>query len=123
MKRGLTVTQLVEVARVRALCLNGLAGRIREMSGLTLQEVADVVGTSGTSVRRWELGEVRPSAEHAIRYGDLLDRVWLVVGGGRPMADLQRPEPAVSSSFPEFWADAPAAGGSGVSRTALREAS
>jgi transcriptional regulator with XRE-family HTH domain len=124
MNRGLTVTQLVEVARVRALCLNGLAARIRELGGLTLDEVADAVGTSHSSVRRWELGEVRPSAQVALRYGDLLDRVWLAVGGGRPMADLQRPVEVAGSSFPEFWEDAPvSAGGSRVSRTALREAS
>jgi len=104
----LTVTQLAEVARVRALCTTGVAARIRHLAGLTTHEIATTIGTSHESVRRWETGRTRPNPHAALRYGDALDRIWYAIGHGKPMAVLH-PSSGVQdgpAQFPEYWAAA-----------------
>jgi DNA-binding transcriptional regulator YiaG len=78
--RGVEVQDLTRLARVRDLTRNGVARSIRLSRRLSLQEVADHVGVSISTVCRWELGDRRPRGEKALAYGALLDEL---VGGTR----------------------------------------
>ena len=49
--------------------------RIREASGASLQEVADVLGVTISSVGRWETGGRLPTRKHLDQYLDLLDKM------------------------------------------------
>lgn len=40
----------------------------RHRSGLTMKDVADRIGASDRSVRRWELDQCTPSAADLVRY-------------------------------------------------------
>lgn len=46
--------------------------RIREAAGLSMREVARALNVDVMTVSRWE-GGVRPRAEHAVAYRELLD--------------------------------------------------
>jgi DNA-binding transcriptional regulator YiaG len=61
--------------RVRILCDEGLARRIREASGLSLEVIANDAGTSPSAVSRWERGLRRPTGPGAIRYLEVLERL------------------------------------------------
>lgn len=62
-------------ARVRAKqALPGPAGRreIRNRAGVTLAEVAEIVGVTPQTVLNWEGGVFEPSRGHIAQYGELL---------------------------------------------------
>jgi transcriptional regulator with XRE-family HTH domain len=63
--------ELVRVARARELA--GVGRLVRERAGLTLGEVAHVVGCSPSTIIRWERGEMRPAGARAVRYADLIE--------------------------------------------------
>jgi DNA-binding transcriptional regulator YiaG len=63
---------LQELTRLRALLRSGAAKSIRTAAGLSLGEVADALGTSKTSVLRWERGERIPRGGLALDYWRLL---------------------------------------------------
>ena len=68
-----TVATIVE--GVRSARLPGTASsrkRLRQRAGLSLREVASVVGVHPMTVLRWEEG-VQPRRDHAIAYRQLLD--------------------------------------------------
>lgn len=67
-----TTTQL---ARVRELVVNGEAKRIREMSRLSLGELAADVGCSPATIFRYESRERSPRGAVALRYLRVLDRL------------------------------------------------
>ena len=77
MESQLTLDELERIAAVRRLCGSGLAAQIRTAARLTLEDVARVVGTTATSVWRWENGERTPRAGAALKlaeiYGRLID--------------------------------------------------
>jgi DNA-binding transcriptional regulator YiaG len=49
--------------------------RIRRRAGLSLRDVARLVGVSVAAASRWETGEMSPNREHSLVYGDLLRRL------------------------------------------------
>lgn len=66
----------LRLAEVRSLCRTGEARRIRTAAGLTLAEVAQIIGdVAPVSIFRWERGARSPSIERALRYLDLLEEL------------------------------------------------
>ncbi len=60
---------------VRAAVRSGRARRIRELSGLSQAEVAQLAGVSEPAISRWEAGDRRPTGKHALAYGRTLRRI------------------------------------------------
>jgi transcriptional regulator with XRE-family HTH domain len=60
-------TALADVARARQMCRTGEAKHIRTSAGVSLRELGQDVGTSPSTVYRWEMGERMPRAESAVR--------------------------------------------------------
>lgn len=59
---------------------NGVEGlkecrRLRDAAGMTLADVAEVLGVSKASVAGWETGRCRPSPGLAVRYVELLEKI------------------------------------------------
>lgn len=65
----------MRLARVRQLCATGEGRRIREGGRLSLGEVARAIGTSATTVWRWEHLERTPRGELALQYLQLLEQL------------------------------------------------
>lgn len=63
---------LEDLARLRALLKSGAARSIRLAADLSLGEFARALGTSKTTVLRWERGERVPRGELAAAYWRLL---------------------------------------------------
>ncbi|MEX2554396.1 MAG: helix-turn-helix transcriptional regulator [Actinomycetota bacterium] len=68
----MTKTEALKVSLARRLARSGEAQRIRAEAELSLNQIAAVVGVTHVTVRRWELGDKRPSGKAAVRYADLL---------------------------------------------------
>jgi DNA-binding transcriptional regulator YiaG len=64
--------ELQELSALRALLRSGAARPIRTAAGASLGEVASVLGTSKTTVLRWERGERIPRGELGLAYWRLL---------------------------------------------------
>lgn len=62
----------LEIAAARQLIGDGTARQVRASAGLSRRDIAEEVGVSANTVRRWEAGEVRPSGVTAVRYLQLL---------------------------------------------------
>jgi transcriptional regulator with XRE-family HTH domain len=71
----MNASELVDVARVRSLVKSGAARSIRLAAGVGLYEMAAAAGCDPSTLWRWEAGERVPSAEHAIRYGKVLEEL------------------------------------------------
>lgn len=77
------MTNSENIATVRRWCRDGTALRIRTQAQLTLADLARDVGVSYQTIRAWELGQRVPSADHAIRFGEVLEAVARVsIGAG-----------------------------------------
>lgn len=72
---SLTVAQLAIVTRTRVELTSGLARVRREAADVGLVELAEVLGVSHQAVGMWERGERRPSAAHALAYGQTLAKL------------------------------------------------
>ena len=60
---------------------------LREITGLSLRDVGDLLGVCPTSVLRWERALVQPRSHNAQRYASLLDRLARESGvAGQPEA-------------------------------------
>lgn len=62
----------VSISLVRRAASEGTARRVRELSGLSLDEMARFVHVSPQTILRWELNRRRPRAEAAQRYAEAL---------------------------------------------------
>jgi DNA-binding transcriptional regulator YiaG len=67
--------ELVELARVRALCASGAARSIRQAARISLGEFGRSLEVSPSTVLRWETRRREPRGNAALRYGALLDRL------------------------------------------------
>jgi len=63
---------LRRISAVRVLAASGGARTRREELRLSLREVAAVVGSSPSTVLRWEVGESAPRAANALRWAKAL---------------------------------------------------
>ena len=70
----------VELAKMRKLVRSGNAREIRLENGLSLYDVAGMIGVNPTSVYHWENGVCLPRGPHALKYARLLDALQKVVG-------------------------------------------
>lgn len=68
----MTSASLRQVSRVRALAKDGGARERRLSAQVSLREVAHALGTTPSTVHRWETGECRPSEQSALRWAKLL---------------------------------------------------
>jgi DNA-binding transcriptional regulator YiaG len=69
----ITLDELAEHVRTRkALPAPPERRAIREAAGVTLAQVAVVVGVTRSAVSFWELGESEPRGENLRRYSDVL---------------------------------------------------
>lgn len=59
--------------QMRMLLAKGRAAKLRTACGLSLQDVAQIVGVTKNAVHKWERRAAKPDGEHAIRYARLLD--------------------------------------------------
>ena len=66
------MTDVVELATIRRIARNGEARLIRETAGLSPAEVAEAIGASPLTVRRWERGDRAPRGDAGLRYARLL---------------------------------------------------
>lgn len=64
--------ELRRISLVRALVAEGKARDQRKLRRLSLKEVADTIGTSRSTVHRWEAGETTPSAINALQWAEAL---------------------------------------------------
>ncbi|MDK1344167.1 helix-turn-helix transcriptional regulator [Streptomyces sp. 378] len=64
---------LRRISEVRALVANGKAREQRENRRLTLREIADAIGTSPSTVYRWEQGTSSPRGAAALRLAEVLE--------------------------------------------------
>lgn len=66
------MSEIVDIARARALARSGRGQEIRERAGVSRSELAKELGRHETTVARWEGGERSPRGAVALRYGQLL---------------------------------------------------
>jgi DNA-binding transcriptional regulator YiaG len=64
---------VLALARVRELAESGRARSIRTAARLSLADVAGAIGSTASSVQRWENGARRPYGQAALRWCALLD--------------------------------------------------
>jgi transcriptional regulator with XRE-family HTH domain len=64
------------IARLRRMCKDGTAGRIREAAGLSLSDLSSEVGCAPSCIASWQNGQRAPSrSEAALAYLALLDEL------------------------------------------------
>jgi hypothetical protein len=63
---------LVDLAEVRQMTIDGRARQIRRQNRLTLREIGESCGVTGAAISRWELGERIPRSEPGRRYAALI---------------------------------------------------
>jgi len=63
------------IAQVHIALASGSARRARLAAGLGQREIASALGVTRAAVSHWESGRSKPSAEHALAYGRLLQRL------------------------------------------------
>ncbi|KAF0234987.1 MAG: hypothetical protein FD167_4631 [bacterium] len=52
-----------------------LCKQVRVEAGLTQEEIAKIIGTTGRSYRRWEAGELQPSGQFTAKILALRDQL------------------------------------------------
>ena len=65
-------SDLAAAARFRAELKSGAARHRREAAGVSMRDVARVIGVTGQAVHYWETGRSVPSVAHALAYGRVL---------------------------------------------------
>jgi|RhiMetdeSRZDD1v2_1073273.scaffolds.fasta_scaffold20188_11 DNA-binding transcriptional regulator YiaG len=78
----MTKSEVLAAVRARMLLDSGRAREIRKRAGVTREDVARAIGTSGSAVTHWESGIRRPRTKLAARYGQLLDELVDLTGRG-----------------------------------------
>jgi DNA-binding transcriptional regulator YiaG len=74
--------QTLKLVEARRLAASGDGKTIREAVGLSLYEVADVLGLSVSALFRWERNERTPHGERAVAWVEFLDQL----AAARPVA-------------------------------------
>ena len=69
---GMSPEDLRRISAVRTLIANGEARAERQRRRLTLREIADTIGSSPSTVHRWEQGATAPRGAYALRWADAL---------------------------------------------------
>ena len=72
---------LFELAQDRLLARSGVPRSVRQKLGLSLAEVAASVGTTRSSVQRWETGQTVPRSAAGLRYVAEIKRLRRLAAG------------------------------------------
>lgn len=84
------MTDLVRLARARALGSTGEGQRVRLAARITFREMGRRVGVPQSSIVQWESGKTWPSEEAALRWLDAVEELQTVLDGptdtGEPYA-------------------------------------
>ena len=67
--------QALKLVEARRLAASGEGKTVREAAGLSLYEVADVLGLSVSALFRWENGERVPHGERAVAWCEFLQQL------------------------------------------------
>ena len=67
--------QALKLVEARRLAASGDGKTVREAAGLSLHEVAAVIGLSVSGLFRWENGERVPRGERAVAWAELLGQL------------------------------------------------
>ena len=68
-------SEVIEIAKARAMARNGDAQAIRERNHLTMTEIAREMNVSISTIMRWENGERSPRGDAALRFGRLMHKL------------------------------------------------
>lgn len=66
---------IADLASARFLTTSGEGRRIRMAARVTVRELAEHVGVTKATIRRWESGEMVPRGQHAVAYLAALRRI------------------------------------------------
>jgi transcriptional regulator with XRE-family HTH domain len=69
------VTDLVKLANARDHARSGAGRLVRLSAGISLREMARVIGVDASALLRWERGEQRPTGAPAARWVEELHRL------------------------------------------------
>ena len=72
---------LGRLADARRVAFSGAGRQIRRSAGLSLSELAAVIGVHKSTLSRWERGLDRPRTDAAIRYEEALRETLLAIDG------------------------------------------
>jgi transcriptional regulator with XRE-family HTH domain len=68
----MTPEQMRRVSTMRELAACGAARALRKKRRLSLRELAGTLGTSPSTLSRWETGDARPRPVSALKWADTL---------------------------------------------------
>jgi DNA-binding transcriptional regulator YiaG len=68
----ISAAEIEALVTVRQLARSGRARELREAAGLSIGEIAPMIGVTSTTIWRWELGQRKPKGEAALRYAAFL---------------------------------------------------
>jgi transcriptional regulator with XRE-family HTH domain len=74
-----SATEAITISLVRHLCTSGRARALREAARLSLEDVAEAIGSSPSTIGNWERGIRQPRTAVALRYGEFLSAL---IGAG-----------------------------------------
>lgn len=63
------------IAKARRLAASGQGRTIRQAAGVTIRDIAEVIGVDVSTVSRWETGQRQPRGDNAAAYGAVLSRL------------------------------------------------
>lgn len=73
--QGMELDHIMLLVDAHKKARNGTAKKIRQDAGLTMGQVAAVVGVGESTVSRWEGGSRKPRGEHALKWAALLNEL------------------------------------------------
>lgn len=71
----MTGQQVVRLYAAKRYAETGAGRQIREAAGVTMAEVASAVGTTESTISRWESNERKPRGDAGARWAELLGRL------------------------------------------------
>lgn len=82
----MTPQEVVLLATARAHAQNGTGRQIRQAAGVSLEAIADAIGSSKAVMSRWERGERMPRGTQAVRWAELLGDLKRAMARNTPAA-------------------------------------
>jgi DNA-binding transcriptional regulator YiaG len=73
--RVMQMSEIMLLVEAHKKARSGDAKKIRQKAGLTMAQVAAVIGVGESTVSRWEGGSRKPRGEHALKWAALLNEL------------------------------------------------
>jgi transcriptional regulator with XRE-family HTH domain len=83
------VRELVDLVEGRRRAKSGEGRRLRLQAGLSVRELAEVLGVDGSTLDRWERGDTKPRGPAATRYQHVLDTLAELLKRAQPAGSLE----------------------------------